>query len=319
MGIAMDGIWFVYLFLAAFPGLIIFAAIYKWMEVRHASMWPSTPGRVVVSTTEAREVSRGTPNSTDTELRTFAKIEYEYTIAGRKYRCKRVSIGEDLGNFEVAETVARYPVGKAVTVYYNPSKRGEAVLERDVPPGIWKGVTIIVLVLIGLILGGIFGYRALENALTGVVTTAGQAPFVAACIGFAFLASLVIYAVQRHAALQRGWPKAQGRIESSDVHAYQSTDSKGRWQTYYRADVTYSYEVANVRYTGDKIGSVLVGSTSDGSAKRTVARYAPGRTIEVHYDLANPAQSILKPGGYGLLLFWLIPAAVLVLAFFTAR
>ena len=31
-----------------------------------------------------------------------------------------------MGNLEVAETIARYPVGKAVTVYYNPRKRDEA-------------------------------------------------------------------------------------------------------------------------------------------------------------------------------------------------
>ncbi len=55
----MDGIWIVYLFLAAFPGLIIFAAIYKYMEVSQAARWPSTEGRVVVSTSETREMSAG--------------------------------------------------------------------------------------------------------------------------------------------------------------------------------------------------------------------------------------------------------------------
>ena len=131
----MDGIWLVYGFLALFPGLIIFAAIYKYIEVSQAARWPSTPGRVVVSTSEMRDVRSGGPSSNDTEPRNFAKIVYEYTIAGRKYQCDRVSIGENMGNFEVAETIARYPKGKSVTVYYNPDKRSQAVLERDLPPG----------------------------------------------------------------------------------------------------------------------------------------------------------------------------------------
>ena len=70
-------------------------------------------------------------------MRKFAQIVYEFTVAGPKYRGSRVSIGEDLGNFEVAETLAKYPQGKVVTVFYNPSKRTEAVLEREMS-SVWK-------------------------------------------------------------------------------------------------------------------------------------------------------------------------------------
>ena len=41
----MDGIWFLYLMLGAFPALIAFAAIYKYFEVVQASRWPSVPGQ----------------------------------------------------------------------------------------------------------------------------------------------------------------------------------------------------------------------------------------------------------------------------------
>ena len=34
----------------------------------------------------------------DTEPRTFAKVVFEYKVAGKSYRGDRVSIGEDLGN-----------------------------------------------------------------------------------------------------------------------------------------------------------------------------------------------------------------------------
>ena len=94
----------------------------------------------------------------DTELRTFAMVVYEFTVGGRKYQGSRVSIGEELGNFQVAETLAKYPKGKTVTVFYNPRTPTEAVLERDLPAGIWKGLIIIVAVLVALIFGGWFGF-----------------------------------------------------------------------------------------------------------------------------------------------------------------
>ena len=93
----MDGVWFVYLVLAAFPGLIAFATIYKYMQVRQAAGWPSAPGRVVISTTEARSVKSGGTDSDDTEIRTFAKVVYEYKVATRTYRGDRVSIGVRTG------------------------------------------------------------------------------------------------------------------------------------------------------------------------------------------------------------------------------
>ena len=157
----MDGIWFLYLMLGAFPALIAFAAIYKYFEVVQASRWPSVPGRIVVSTTEARPVNSGGPRSDDTELRNFAKVLFEYKVATRTYRGDRVSISENLGNDEVAETVARYPVGKDVTVYYNPNRRDQALLERDAPPGLWKGATYVVLGTVVFIVVAVFGFKKL--------------------------------------------------------------------------------------------------------------------------------------------------------------
>lgn len=316
----MNDIWPLYLLLGAFPALIVFAAIYKFFEVMQASRWSTIPGRVVVSTSEAREVSRGDASSNDTELRTFAKIEYEYTIAGRAYRGSRVSIGEDLGNFEVAETIARYPVGRPVTVFYNPNKRDQAVLERDVPPGLWKAIIIIVLVLVGLIVGGVVGFGKLADFLGNVVSNPSEAPFVTACLGFAAFASLIVYAIQKNAAQARAWPTATGKIESSDVHEFQSHDSdRNRSRTQYRAEVVYSYQVAGVRYTSDKLGSAQISASTDALARRASARYPAGSIIQVHYNPANPSEAIVNPGGRGLLLLWLLPLGMVILAYVVAR
>ena len=68
------------------------------------------PGRVIVSTSEDRSVKTGVGDDADSETRNFAKIVYEYRIASHTYQGSRVTIGEDLGNSEVAETISIMPV-----------------------------------------------------------------------------------------------------------------------------------------------------------------------------------------------------------------
>jgi hypothetical protein len=51
----------------------------------------------------------------------------------------------------------------------------------------------------------------------------------------------------------------------------------------------------------------------------SAARYPTGSAVDVRYNPDNPAESILDPRVGPLWLLWLIPAAVLVLAWFVAR
>ncbi len=152
--------WFVYAMLLAPLGLILFAAIYKSLRVRAAGDWPSTPGKVVISNSELREVKVLDDSREDRyrfEQRNFANIVYEYSVSGQTLRNNRVSIGEDRGNFQVAETIARYPVGTAVMVYYNSLHPREAVLERDLPKGLWGclgiGAAIVLVIVFGAVIG----------------------------------------------------------------------------------------------------------------------------------------------------------------------
>jgi len=317
----MDNVWVLYLIIGAIPGLIIFAALYKFYQVWLAARWPSTPGKVVVSTTEARVVDTGGPNSTETETRTFAKIEYVYSVAGREYRGHRVSIGEDLGNFEVKETLARYPIGKPVTVYYNPMKCEQAVLERDIPAGTGKGLAIVLGFFVAVGVVGTVGYYGLGEVARLLVVDPERVPFVTACTLFALVAALFCVAFQKNAARARTWPKVKGRVETSGVQAYQerNTDDK-RWRTMYRADVSYSYQVGGVRYVGDKMSlGGKFSSSIEALAKRTAARLKRGATVDVFYNPQNPTEAVLQPRAGKLWLMWLIPAAVFALAFVVAR
>src|SRR5437879_2331630 len=152
--------WFVYAMLLAPLGFILFGAIYKILQVRAVSDWPSTTGKVVISNSELREVKVLDDSREDHqrfEQRTFANIVYEYSVSGQTWGNKRVSVGEGRGDFQVAEAIARYPVGTAVTVYYNSLHPRDAVLERDLPQGLWGclgiGAAIVLVIVFGAVIG----------------------------------------------------------------------------------------------------------------------------------------------------------------------
>jgi hypothetical protein len=280
-------------------------------------------GHIIVSTSENRSVKKGVDDDADTETRNFAKIVYEYTIASHRYQSSRVSIGDDTGNSEVAETLAKYPKGKEVTVYYNPSKRTEAVLEREMPPFVWKGIALIILGLIALIVGGVIGVQKLADFMATVVRNPVEAPFVTGLLVFAFFTALFAYAFNKQALAQRGWPVASGRIESVGVSEFvsRSTDD-GRTSeiTMYRPKVVYAYKVAGVAYKGESISGANVSSSSEAHARKSAAKFSEGTAVEVHYNPENPAQSSV---GTGLLFWawgiWIIPVLFVAGAYLIAR
>jgi hypothetical protein len=102
-------------------------------EVRQASHWPSTTGKVIASRVESHKKSPGDSGYDfhDTEVINEPLVEYEYRANGHKYRSRRVTIGEKTSGFELEAIFARYPVGADVRVYYDPANPRTAVLERE--------------------------------------------------------------------------------------------------------------------------------------------------------------------------------------------
>src|SRR5215213_5483923 len=90
--------WFAYLILLGPLLLLLGVAAYKTLQVRAAREWPQAPGKVVVSKAEVREtrvIDSDREDGYRHEQRNYAKIIYEYSVAGQKLRNNRVSIGED--------------------------------------------------------------------------------------------------------------------------------------------------------------------------------------------------------------------------------
>ena len=94
----------------AMDGLFMAALVSKYNEVRRASIWAAVPGKIVSSRSEARKIERssgsGRDRVVDSEIRNFAAVGYEFYADGKKRTGNRISIGHDVGNYQVAEKLA---------------------------------------------------------------------------------------------------------------------------------------------------------------------------------------------------------------------
>ena len=313
--------WIIYAIPLAMIGLIAFAAFYKWLEVRAAAHWPQTTGKVVVSTSQVREVKtfdKTREGGRSREKRNFAHIVYEYTVSGKKLRNDRVSIGEDLGNFEVAETIARYPVGQIVTVYYNPLRPKNAVLERDAPKGVFGCVIWLVVLGTAGILGSFYGFNQITIHLT---TRIHNAPVTVALTAMGVVALLFAFALYRQASGAQRWPKVSGRITESAVEEFEGRiDRDSALTTLYRPQIAFSYEFNGIAYAGNHSAlGANVTSNHASYAQKAVAKFPVGAIVEVHVNPQNPSEAMLKPGTAGAWIVVAIAAVLLALAYWVSQ
>src|SRR4030095_13434705 len=133
--------------------------------------------------------------------RNFANIVYEYSAAGKKLRNNRVSIGEDRGDFQVAETIAKYPVGATVTVYYTPRHPKEAVRERDLPKGMWGCLGIGTAIVLAIVFGSAFGLHKITEFVSGRIAQNGHPAAAAAFAAFGTVVALFALVLHRQGSL----------------------------------------------------------------------------------------------------------------------
>jgi Protein of unknown function (DUF3592) len=103
-------------------GLTIYG-VRLFAKSHRAKTWPTAQGRIIES--EVREVR-------DADGLTYkASILYEYSVNGVTHRSDvwRSAAGSSSSTRFAARAVGRYPVGAVVTVYCNPEKPTDAMLE----------------------------------------------------------------------------------------------------------------------------------------------------------------------------------------------
>jgi ribosomal protein L21E len=316
--------WFVYAMLLAPLGLILAAATYKSLQVRAAREWPSTAGKVVVSKAEVRKVKVIDGDREEGhrfEERNFANVVYEYSVAGKKLRNNRVSIGEDRGNFQVAETIAKYPVGAVVTVFYNPLHPDQAVLERDLPKGMWGCLGIGTGIVLAIVFGSAVGLHQIIEFVSTRIPHQGNAAASVAFGAFGTAVALFALVLHRQASLAMKWPVVTGTIKLSDIEQYRATpkDGRSRGQTMYQRRVAYTYKYNNLTYTNTHATlASSVASTSSWLVRKSTTDYKNGASVKVWVNPGNPSQATLEPRTGFVWLLWLAAAAIWGVAYYAA-
>ena len=319
------GAIFMIIICAMFPTLIIVALIVKLIEVRKASRWPSVEGKVIANGVESIQNRPRDPHYDfgDTEILNEPRVEYEYHVDGKRFRSKRITIGEKTTGEELEQILARYPLGTKVTVYYDPAKPNNAVLERELPAGVMAaGVGCLMLLFVGGPMTAIIAYYYGVDWLRAHIPVPQRAPFVAAASGFGFLALLFAIAYSRMMFAACRWPIATGKIVSTEVESYYprvDADNDSASRLHYKPSIVYQYEVNGRELKGDRLRLGLkISSTSEGLAKKSIAKYPVGTIVKVYYNPKSPGESVLNPYSHGHFLLWLIPIIMFWLAWAVA-
>lgn len=309
-----EGAWFMLIVVAAFPTLILVALAVKLWEIRQASTWPETTGKVVTSKVVAKNVPRlgsqseEDPNDGDVQIRNEPLIEYEYQVNGQRHRCNRYSIAERTSGDELEEVLERYPVGAIVTVYYNPRQPGQALLERDLPMGqLMAGLGCLLVFFIGgPLLGAAFYFNVLDWVKPHLARP-DRAPLVAIVTLFGALTTLFAAAFHRHVWSVSCWPVTAGVILESGVAKVLMRSGRRR-RAGYRSAVVYAYTVNGREYQGDQVTLGVSFTSNIGLlADRAAAKYPAGMPVEVHYNPASPGESVLHPRSWSHYVLWLFP------------
>jgi hypothetical protein len=296
----------------AFSGLIATATFVKWWQVKVASHWLPIPGKIVSARVVARSVeslSNDSQTQGASEVRNFPEIEFEYEVGGRKYRGSRYSVQENLGNFEIPETMARFPKGAKVTVFYDPKDPNKAVIERTMPDGAFK---FMIYLSAGLLIGSVAlilivsdGLRALTPYLPRP-QNAGAAAFLT-IMGLVVLRMAFVLKGMADAAMT--WPSVRGTIGASGLETLKTRATTGSiygpWRTIFRSRINYTYNVAGQPYTADRVAfGAIVTSSLTSLVSGQARRYPLNGKVDVYYDPANPAAAVLERRVRGLWLLW---------------
>jgi hypothetical protein len=122
---------------------------------------------------------------------------------------------------------------------------------------------------------------------------------------------------------QRNWPSAPGTITQSSVSTRdvdvpligRSTIRSTGWSGSGVPQVAYEYKVNGQTYTGHKVGIPpdrkrgWFSGPQRGTRDYDLSLFDLGRTVEVHYDPANPEDAVLfkhKGGGCALVVLFLV-------------
>jgi hypothetical protein len=315
---ARDDIWVVagasvFLLLGAFIFCIGARNVWRARASRH---WPSSPGTVVTSDTTS-SVTKDSRTRASSKIYS-ANLLFRFQVNGRNYITDTLHFGQTLGSGDSSDAELRhirYPLGAAVTVWYNPNDPTIAAVEPGFDldalwlPGAGLGFFVPGVMFIVLYLGMSRG-----NGMFGIGL--GMFAGIFAAIGMMMLASGLVNLWR--ARVSESWPQTAGIITYGKIDENDSVTESGDGETLRSttsgAHLIYRYEVegrkhyANIRRFGQ-----LAASSGDW-ASEIAERYPLGKKVPVAYSPENHDMAVLEPG-IDREAFWLPGAGAAFLLF----
>ncbi len=121
-------------------------SLYHRAKVQASQNWPPVMGTIVEATLRKQSDGEGT---------TYApQIRYDYVVNGVRYTSNRIAFTPQtyVRSKRAQQDLDRYPVNSAVTVYFDPAKPSDAVLQRNAPNtvlGLAAGIVLLAIAVAG--------------------------------------------------------------------------------------------------------------------------------------------------------------------------
>jgi hypothetical protein len=111
--------------------MLLMRGMIDYREALLSADWPSVPGSITDSYVKISSSAKGGTTYS-------ARISYTYSVHGKQYTGSKINFGALLTSLAGAQGIVdRYPVGKSLTVFYNPNDNSAAVLEPGYASGVW--------------------------------------------------------------------------------------------------------------------------------------------------------------------------------------
>jgi hypothetical protein len=96
--------------------------LYRYQTAKKSLTWPSTTGTISYARAESHKADKG--------YQYMPSVRYAYVVNQKSYTGNRITASDTYEKTKSrADVILRdYPVGGAVTVYYDPAKPGDSVL-----------------------------------------------------------------------------------------------------------------------------------------------------------------------------------------------
>ncbi len=151
--------------------------------------------------------------------------------------------------------------------------------------------------------------------MSALMTGTSLLIFAAVAIPFVIIAAVFVVWVlrnRRRADESGHWNRTTGRVVQSQVEARRSHSEHGYSTSYYPV-IVYEYAINGQRYQNDRVNfGPEMGFSSTGPSETVVGRYHVGNTVDVYFDPANPAESVLERTAGGSNNLLLVVAALIV-------